>query len=143
MSLGPIELLFVKFPGDRFTGEINSALTELAETGTIRIIDIMFVTKDGEGRVDIKEINDLDDDDYAVYDPVVSDVTGLLSEDDIQLLSGNLENGEAAGLMVFENVWATRFADAVRNAGGSVVLNERIPRAIVEQAMAAQAGATG
>ena len=41
--------------------------------------------------------------------------------------------------MLFENVWATRFADAIRNARGEVVLNERIPRVVVEELEAAMA----
>lgn len=139
MSLGPIELLVVKFPGNRFTGEIDAALRELTENRTIRIIDILFVTKDQNGQIDIKEINDLEDEEYAELDPVVADVTGLISEDDVQQLAGTLENGAAAGLMLFEDVWATRFADAVSNAGGTVVVSERIPRNVVEEALAAQA----
>ena len=134
MSFGPIELLMIKFPGNRFSGQIAPALTELVETGTIRVIDILFVRKDEEGGLTVLEINDLDDDEYAVFDPIVADITGLLSEDDIRHLSGALEPNSSAGLMVFENTWAARFVDAVANAGGVVVLNERIPRAVIEQA---------
>jgi hypothetical protein len=49
MALGPVELLVVKFPGNRFTGEIAPALRELVAGGTIRVIDLLFVTKDGAG----------------------------------------------------------------------------------------------
>jgi hypothetical protein len=38
--------------------------------------------------------------------------------------------------MLFENTWASGFADAVANANGQVVLNERIPRAVVEELLA-------
>jgi hypothetical protein len=34
--------------------------------------------------------------------------------------------------MLFENVWAGRFAEAVRNANGEVVMNVRIPHSVVE-----------
>jgi hypothetical protein len=134
MSFGPIELLLIKFPGNRFSGEIAQALTELIETGTIRLIDILFVRKDEYGGLTVLEINDLDDDDYTVFDPIVADISGLLSEEDARHLSDTLELNSSAGLMVFENVWATRFVDAVANAGGEVILNERIPRAIIEEA---------
>ena len=49
MTLGPVELLVVRFPGKQFKGEIIPALQELVKKGTIRIIDILFVTKDEEG----------------------------------------------------------------------------------------------
>lgn len=135
MSIGPIELVMIKFPRNQFTGEIARELTQLVESETIRVIDILFVRKDEFGGVTVLEINDLDDPDYSVFDPIVSDITGVLSQDDIRHLSNALESDTAAGLMVFENTWATRFVDAVANVGGEVVLNERIPRAVVEQAM--------
>src|SRR3954452_9747574 len=86
-SLGPIELLVVKFPGSRFTGEIAPALTDLVESGTIRVIDILFVHKDDDGAVTVLEINDLDDDDFRHFDPVVEDLTGVLTPDDARQLA--------------------------------------------------------
>jgi hypothetical protein len=141
MPLGPIELLAVKFPGNHFRGEITPALKELVESGTIRVIDILFMIKDQNGAVTTLELNDLDDDDYTDFDPVVSEVMGLLSEDDVRQIASGLENDSSVGVVLFENTWATRFADAVANARGEVVLNERIPRAVIDEVMAAQATA--
>jgi hypothetical protein len=137
MPLGPIELLEIRFPGNQFRGEIAAALKELVETGTIRIIDILFLTKDQQGTVTMLEINQLDDDDYNAFDPVVSEVTGLLSEDDVRRIASGLEYESSVGVMLFENVWATRFASAVANARGEVLLNERIPRAVIDEVVAA------
>jgi hypothetical protein len=39
-------------------------------------------------------------------------------------------------LLLFENAWAARFTEAVRNANGEVLLNERIPRAVIEEVLA-------
>jgi uncharacterized membrane protein len=133
MALGPVELLEVKFPGNQFTGEIVPALKALVESGTIRIIDIVFVRKDRDGRVTQVEISDLADDEYAALDPLVSEIDGLLSADDVQQLASGLENNSSAGIMLFENTWATRFVTAVRRAHGEVLLNERIPRSVIEQ----------
>jgi len=135
MSIGPVELVLIKFPHNRFTGEVASELRRLVESGTIRVIDILFVRKDQQGELEVLEINDLDNPGYALFDPIVSDVSGLLSQDDIRYLSAALENDSSAGLMVFENTWATRFVEAVAKLGGEVVLNERIPRAVVQQAL--------
>ena len=62
--------------------------------------------------------------------------SGLLNEDDIELAAEALEPNSSAGLLVFENVWATRFAEAVRNADGQLIANERIPYDIVQAALA-------
>ena len=51
MSVGPVEILMVEFPDNKFTGEIAPALAELVEQGLIRVIDLLFVAKDKEGDV--------------------------------------------------------------------------------------------
>jgi len=139
MALGPLELLVVRFPGNRFTGEVAPALTELVEGGLIRVIDILFVAKDHDGEVLVLEINDLDDDDFRRFDPVVADLTGLLTPEDARQLSASLEANSSAAIMLFENTWATRFRDALVRANGQLVLNERIPRAVVDELLATAA----
>jgi len=133
MSLGPIELLVVKFPGSQFSGEIAPALTDLVESGTIRVIDILFVHKSQDGEVTVLEINDLDDDDFSHFGPVVEDLTGMLTPDDARQLSAGLENNSSGAIMLFENTWATRFRDAMVHANGQLMLSERIPRAVIDE----------
>jgi hypothetical protein len=139
MALGPVELLVVKFPGNRFRGEIVPALSELVESGTINIIDFLFVKKDATGVVTAVELNDVEPDTYALLDPLVGEVEGLLAEDDVQRFASMLEPDSSVGMMLFENVWATRFRDAVVRADGELVLNERIPKAVVDELVAAHA----
>jgi len=133
MSLGPIEMLVVKFPGNQFSGEIIPALAELVENGTVRIVDLLFAVKNKQGDVKVLEFGDLDPDIFGQWDPLVSDVTPMLNEDDARELTASLENNSSAALLLFENTWATRFVDAVSNARGEVVVNERIPRAVVQE----------
>lgn len=136
MSLGPVELLVIKFPGNQFTGEIVPALKELVDSGTIRIIDLIFARKDKDGNVLVVELNELDDDAYAAYNGVVGDLSGTLTAEDVNQLAATLERNSSAGMMLFENTWATRFQNAVLKANGKLVLNERIPHAVVQQLIA-------
>jgi hypothetical protein len=136
VSLGPIEFLALKFPGNEFRGEILPALTELIEADTIRIVDLLFVQKATDGAVRVIEVADLGQDDYAAFDQVVSNVSGLLGNDDALMIANALEPNSSAALMLFENVWATRFVDAVANANGEVILSERIPRAMLDEMVA-------
>ena len=133
MALGPIELLVLKFPGNQFSGEIIPALAELVEDGTVRIVDLLFAVKNKDGEVTVLEFGDLAPDIFGQWDPLVSDVTPMLNEDDARELTASLENNSSAALLLFENTWATRFVDAVSNARGEVVVNERIPRAVVQE----------
>jgi len=142
MSLGPIEMLCVKFPSSFVKDEIASALRELVENRTIRIIDILFIQKHENGEVTINEIDAPDNGDYSLFDPLIADITGLISEEDVQTISQSLDNNSLAALMLFENTWATAFRDAVVNAKGELLLNERIPSSVIEEIMAVQAQVT-
>jgi len=133
VALGPIEMLVVKFPGNKFSGEIIPALGDLVENGTVRIVDLLFAVKNKEGDVKVLEFSDLDPDIIGQWDPLVSDVSELLNEDDAHQIAESLENNSSAGILLFENTWATRFVDAVSDARGEVVLNERIPRAVIQE----------
>lgn len=142
MSLGPVELLVIKFPDVRVKGEVATALRDLVVSDTIRIIDLLLVRKDADGNVTLREINELDDEDYVVMDPIVSDISGLLSRDDVEQLADLLDNGSTAGVMLFEDTWATHFQDAVLRAHGQVLYSERIPHAVIEEAAALSAQPT-
>jgi hypothetical protein len=137
MSVGPIEYLVVAFPGNKFKGEIIPALADLVENETIRILDLVFILKDEEGNVAAVELADVDPEDEAAGMSDIADGnSGLLNEDDIAISAEALDLNSSAGLLVFENVWATRFAEAVRNADGQLIANERIPHDIVQAALA-------
>jgi translation initiation factor IF-2 len=144
MSIGPIEYLVVSFPGNKFKGEIIPALAELVENETIRILDLVFIAKDEEGNVAAVELAELGEGHEAAAMADISEIdAGLLNEDDVQLAAEALDNNSSAGLLVFENVWAARFAEAVRNADGQLVANERIPYDVVQAALAYAAEESG
>ena len=134
MSLGPIELLVLKFPGNHFKGEILPALRELVDSNTIGIVDILLAVTDEEGNVSAMEISE-NSDAYAVLEPVVKDIQGLLTPADIEALGKQLGPNSSAAVMLFENKWATKFRDAVLDADGQFVLFERIPKQVIEAMM--------
>jgi uncharacterized membrane protein len=140
MPLGPVDLLVVQFPGNSVRGgDVVPAIKELVESGTIRVIDVLFIQKDQEGHVTTQEMNDLDDANFAAFNPLVAEVDGFVSRDDAQQLATTLQYGSSAGVFLFENTWATRVRDAISDAQGKVVLLNRIPQAVIDQALAAQA----
>jgi Family of unknown function (DUF6325) len=140
MSLGPIELLMLRFPGNRFRGEIAPALADLVDSGTVRVIDLLFAIKDADGVIDVLELTDMEGD-LSVFAPATSDLADTLTEDDARVLSQSLPNNSSAAILLFENTWAKTFVDAVSRANGEVLLNERIPRAAVDELIAARADA--
>ena len=135
MAVGPCELLIVKFPGNRFRGEIAPAIADLVRTGTVTIIDLVFAIKDEAGDLSIVEITDIDGD--GVPDLVAaSGINHVITDDDIDDAEAVLEPNSSALLILFEHTWALKVSQAMRNADGEVVYQERIPAAVVEEVLA-------
>lgn len=135
-GIGPVEYLIIEFPGNHFSGEIVPALAELVDSGTIRIIDLVFLHKDPDGSVSYGEF-DADDLDRAdLFGALSFETSSLLSEEDLLHAAEALAPNSSAGLLVWENSWAARLAGAVRNANGQIVAHERIPHAVIEAALA-------
>ena len=135
--MGPVEYLVVEFPGNQFKGEIVPALVELTDSGTIRIIDLLFVKKDAEGDVSWFELDSLAPGEAAAFDDLDGEIGDLLNEEDIMIAAEMLEPNSSAAMMVFENVWATRLRNAIVNANGRLVDNARIPAPVVQAALEA------
>lgn len=137
MSVGPVEVTVIRFPGNQFKGEIAPELVRLIETGTIRVIDLIFLWTDENGELTVKELEELADEDRATYDAVVSDKTDLLSENDTKEIAELIGPDSSAAILVFEHTWATQLRDAILNAEGELVFSERIPHDVVQEAVAA------
>jgi uncharacterized membrane protein len=136
MSVGPVELAVVKFPGNKFKGEIVPALRELIANETIKIIDLAFVVKDADGATEALELTSLPADVAAAFEDLDGEVDGLLSEQDLESVAGGLPLNSSAMLLVWEDSWANRLVDAVSGAGGELAALERVPRADVMAALA-------
>jgi Family of unknown function (DUF6325) len=134
---GPFEVMVVKFPGNRFSGEIVPTLRDLVDRGIIKIVDVVFVQKDPDSKVQAFELSDLPPDELTAFESLAAESRGLLNETDVQGVADQLEPNSSAGLMVWENVWASSFAQAVRNADGQVLIDEPIPAETVAEALKA------
>ena len=130
----------MEFPGNKFSGEILPALTDLVEAGIVRIIDLVFITKDAEGNVASLEVSALPPEVAAVLEKASPDATDLINEEDIEGVASMLDPNSSVGLLVFENTWAARFTETLRNADGKLLMNVRIPHQVVVEALEAAFG---
>ena len=140
-TFGPAELVVIAFEENRFNGDIVPALAELVDTGIIRLIDVVFVTKDAEGDITAIELTDIEEAVRGAFEPLIEDLSGLVSDEDTEDLAEALEPNQSAAILLFEHTWATRFADAVADSGGEFVVVRHIPRDAIHEAIAASAGA--
>ena len=67
-------------------------------------------------------------------DSIGIEVGGLLNEDDLVDAADALEPNSSAAMIVWENVWARKVAQAMRDAGGQPVAFERLPHDVVQAA---------
>jgi hypothetical protein len=135
MTLGPIDFIALEFPGNRFKGEILPDLFELVDKGIIRIIDLVIIMKH-EGQVIVRELRELDPAHVAMFNPLKADVSQMITESDIAMIADKLADNSTAGIMLIENLWAKKTQQAMLAANGRLVMFERIPHDVVEEAVA-------
>ena len=127
-ALGPVSYLVVQFPGSKMTGEGFPILVDLVNRGLIRILDLVFVRRDADGSIRTVELSDLDRDgqmDLAVFEGASS---GLLDDSDLGEAATVIDPGSSAGILIFENCWATPFAQALRRGGAELVAAGYVPQ---------------
>ena len=136
MTLGPIDFIALEFPGNRFKGEILPDLFELVDKDIIRIIDLVIITKDQDGKVTVRELRELDPAHIEIFSPLNAEVNQMITKSDIDMIAEKLADNSTAGLLLIENLWAKKTQQAMMDANGRLVMFERIPHDVVEEALA-------
>jgi hypothetical protein len=142
-ELGPVDYVVVEFPAgaSNFTGEMATELLALVDSGTIRVIDALILTKDADGNVEATELADAGE--LGELQAIEAELGELLAGDDVEHLAAAMEPGSTAGVLIWENLWAAPFASAARRAGGQLIADGRIPiQAIIASIEADEATAT-
>ena len=100
-------------------------LLALVDAGTIRVIDMLILTKNDDGTVDAIELSDVDD--LGPLVEIEAELAELLAEDDIEHLAAAMDPGSVAGVLIWENLWAAPFGAAACRSGGQLIADGRIP----------------
>jgi hypothetical protein len=148
MTIGPIQAFVIGFPSnDLFEGRIADELARLSDVGQIRIIDAVFVMREGDD-LSLLSVSDLDDEQRAELRAAVGALIGLgvaggegavagaalagsadadapsIAESLAAGVLDELPDGSSALVLAIEHLWAIPLRDAVRDAGG-IVLGHR------------------
>jgi hypothetical protein len=132
MTMAPVEVIVVAFPGSAFNGAILPELRRLVDTSTITIVDGLFVRKDEAGALSWYELAEVD----AALGGLLQRVEGLISADDVTELAADLEPGSAAAVLAFEHTWMRPLRDAVAGSGGVLLADIQVPGSVVEEILA-------
>jgi Family of unknown function (DUF6325) len=126
VTLGPLDVLVIECPGETLNDDVIAALASAVDSGSLRIIDVVFVHKDGSGLLATYELAELAESDLITYD-FIDETRGLLSVDDVDKIAQRISSGASAILMVIEHAWTVRLEQSVLAAECRIVLHERVP----------------
>jgi hypothetical protein len=135
MTYGPIDFLALEFKTDQLKGEIIPELLELVKNKVVRVIDLVMIQKYEDGHHEAAEMQQLAPDLLALFDPLEVETSGIIQVEDIANVAEVMENGTNAAILLFENLWAVKFKEAVLRANGRLLAQDRIPHEVVEEAM--------
>jgi len=110
-------------------------LLELVRNKIVRLIDLVVVRKYEDGHHEALEMQQLAPDLLGVFDPLGVEVSGIIQVEDLEMIAGEMEKGTSAAVLLVENVWAIRFAEAVVRASGRLLLHDRIPFEVVNETL--------
>jgi uncharacterized membrane protein len=150
LPYGPVQMLVLEFDRPRFEGEILPELERLKETGVIRLIDLLFVTKTDEGELDVVQTSDLTTDEAIEFGALIGALVGLgmeneddaasalvagavagedghiLDEGQVWYLADAIPVGSSAAVALIEHRWAIPLRDKIAASGGVALADEWI-----------------
>jgi uncharacterized membrane protein len=135
MTYGPVDFLALDFKTDQLKGEILPELLELVKNKIVRVIDLVIIQKYEDGHHEAMEMQQMAPDLLALFDPLEIEISGIIQVEDIADVADAMENGTNAALLLFENLWAVKFKDAVLRANGRLLAQERIPYQVVDEVL--------
>jgi uncharacterized membrane protein len=149
-NLGPIQMLTLAFPGNKFRGEILPELDRLKTEGIVRVIDMLIVRKDSQGKALVATASDLDFGEATALGSYFGALAGfaaagpegfdrgaiagaaeladghVFDDDDVFRVTQALDNDTTAVMILLEHVWSRGLLDAVVRANGVELMNEWI-----------------
>jgi hypothetical protein len=126
VTLGPLEYTVIGFDQPDFKGEIAAELKKVVDKRIIRIVDVVVIYKDAMGKVDLVELDNVNDPKFASFAGLLEDRMGLLTPDDVALLAEGMPHNSAALALLFEHRWAEHVKEAIGRAGGFLVSRDYI-----------------
>jgi hypothetical protein len=137
VTLGPVELVVLGFPGSRFSGEIQPRIQELVDQNIVSIVDALLVMKDDRGEVTLFELEELEeaDPELRALHACVQQELDLISDEDAEVFAAELDPGSSALAIAFEHTWMRPVREAVINSGGVLVADVQIPAQVVNEVL--------
>jgi uncharacterized membrane protein len=147
MAIGPVQLLVLGFSHPQFQGEIRAELDRLRDNDLVRVIDVLAVRKDADGKVEALHESQLSAAEQQAFGAIVGGLIGLgaAGEEGFELgaerganaveerggvfdeetawdVLAEIPEDSAAALILLEHRWAIPLRDALLRANGRPVM---------------------
>jgi hypothetical protein len=132
MTLGPLEYLVIGFKEDSFDGSIAREIEKVVSAGVIRIVDIVYVAKNGKGITTVVEIDNKNEPAFASFKRLLGKTQALFTTEDLERLADSMPPASAGLVLLFEHRWAEDIKDAMAQRGGFLVARSVIPPEVLE-----------
>ncbi|WAC57402.1 DUF6325 family protein [Gordonia sp. SL306] len=133
-ELGPIDYIVVELPDDTTT-LIDHMITEIAglmAAGTMRVLDLVAISVDADGAVDVTEVETVEDPRLADF---VTSLAEILALEDVENIATAVTPGRSAIVIVWEYLCARPFATLAQTSGSQIIAQGRIPTGAVVAAL--------
>jgi len=136
-GLGPVQVVVIAFEGGSFEGPVLDELLRLRDADAVRLIDLLFVAKDGQGQVVELEGGELSAAADAAFGDLVRALFGTgmsgrngssADRDGVWFLADAIPAGSAAAVALLEHRWAVPLREAIESAGGHDLVDRWIHR---------------
>jgi hypothetical protein len=133
MTLGPLEYLVIGFDGGTFDGSIAREIEKVVDKGIIRLVDVVFITREANGDSVIVELSNTDDPRFVSFAPLLAQMRALFTPEDLEAIADSLPLGSAGLALLFEHRWAEDIKDAIGAAGGFLVSRDVVAPEILAE----------
>ena len=124
--MGPVQVLVVGFDRPAFSGEILAEFTRLRQAGIVRLVDLLLVTRAGDGAVETVAAPAGTDAGLGGLAAALlgqaegEDETGVdTAGDSVWSLADAVPAGSVAAVALIEHIWAGPLNAAIQKAGGA------------------------
>jgi uncharacterized membrane protein len=151
-DFGPIQMLVLGFDDPSFTGEILPELARLNDEDVIRLVDLLVVSKNADGEVEVLRSSSLSGEDAEAFGAVVGALIGLglgagdedvaelaaiagaaalqdghvFDDAEVWYVTDAIPNGTTAAIALLEHRWAIPLRATIVGAGGVALADEWI-----------------
>jgi len=156
MTIGPLQLVLIQLDDELRTLPISQELKAVRRQHIIRLVDMLYLTRDMQGTVHFKEVSDLSDVEKVEYGTLLKGLLSMraayntaadadkvaeafslaennfgITSEQVQKIAEDIPNGASALLALFEHTWALRLKEAIINAGGHLIMQGLIDPSVL------------